>query len=128
MSSSVLPQGWRSRLRTLVFGVDLPPDPVKHCKVHQILGCAHVGGSGCDVRTCTIRVIPYITPNQIHENGLRQPGLDAQLERQRCVSICEVSALKWSQLQVSPDQESYRRGASEEASALAAFIRSGEHV
>ena len=43
------------------------PDPVRHCKVYKMFGCAHVDGPICDMRTCTIRVAAEITPNKAKE-------------------------------------------------------------
>ena len=30
-------------------------DPVKHCEVYREIGCAHVDGYLCDMKTCDIR-------------------------------------------------------------------------
>ena len=29
-------------------------DPVKHCEVYRVIGCAHVDGYLCDMETCDI--------------------------------------------------------------------------
>jgi hypothetical protein len=42
-------------------------DPVKHCKVYKTVGCAHVDGFLCDMRTCTISVTVNVQPNDISE-------------------------------------------------------------
>jgi hypothetical protein len=33
----------------------LRKDPVKHCEVYRGIGCTHVDGYLCDMRTCDIR-------------------------------------------------------------------------
>ena len=40
-------------------------DPVKHCNVYKQVGCAHVDGFLCDMRTCDITVDLRVTPNGI---------------------------------------------------------------
>lgn len=35
------------------FGKD---DPVKHCKYYRDMGCAHVDGIACDMKTCKERI------------------------------------------------------------------------
>jgi hypothetical protein len=42
-------------------------DPVWNCKVHRTVGCAHVDGPLCDMRTCNIRVSVEVTPKQLVE-------------------------------------------------------------
>ena len=37
-------------------------DPVKHCLVYRAVGCAHVDGMLCNVRTCNIKATVEITP------------------------------------------------------------------
>jgi len=46
-------------------------DPVKYCRVYKEIGCSHVDGYLCDMKTCSIRqkflngtldVIPDIDP------------------------------------------------------------------
>ncbi len=29
-------------------------DPVRHCQFHREMGCCHVDGPGCDMKTCPI--------------------------------------------------------------------------
>lgn len=43
------------------------PDPVKHCKVYKTVGCNHVDGFLCDVRTCNITVELKVSSNSIDE-------------------------------------------------------------
>jgi len=42
-------------------------DPVKHCCVYKTVGCAHVDGMLCDVRTCKIRVVIVVTPRDMSD-------------------------------------------------------------
>ena len=42
--------------------VEIPPDPVKHCQVYRAVGCAHVDGPLCDMRTCDVDVIVQFRP------------------------------------------------------------------
>lgn len=44
-------------------------DPVKHCLVYKSVGCAHVDGMLCDIRTCDIKVLVEITPNLMREQN-----------------------------------------------------------
>ena len=37
-------------------------NPVKHCQVYRTIGCAHVDGMNCDMRTCGIEVTVKLTP------------------------------------------------------------------
>ena len=37
------------------FQKALLSDPVKYCQVYKEIGCAHVDGYLCDMRTCDIR-------------------------------------------------------------------------
>ena len=37
-------------------------DPVRHCKVYKLVGCCHVDGPLCDMRTCTIEVKVIVSP------------------------------------------------------------------
>lgn len=46
---------------------DVAPDPVKNCNVYKTVGCAHVDGMLCDMRTCTITVTATIKPQKISE-------------------------------------------------------------
>ena len=42
-------------------------DPVKHCMVYRAVGCAHVDGMLCNMRTCDIVVNISLTPNSVSE-------------------------------------------------------------
>ena len=37
-------------------------DPVCHCQVYKTVGCAHVDGMLCDMRTCDIEVVIKVAP------------------------------------------------------------------
>ena len=37
-------------------------DPVKHCQVYRTVGCTHVDGFHCDMKTCNIEVTVKVTP------------------------------------------------------------------
>jgi hypothetical protein len=39
-------------------------DPVKHCRVYKTIGCAHVDGLHCDMRTCEIEVTVKVSPKR----------------------------------------------------------------
>ena len=38
-------------VRNVIIAMD---DPVRHCKAYKDMGCAHVDGMHCDMRTCDI--------------------------------------------------------------------------
>ena len=40
-------------------------DPVKHCNVYKLVGCAHVDGALCNMKTCEIITKATVTPNKI---------------------------------------------------------------
>ena len=40
--------GWK------ILRLDTPEDPVAHCPVFKNIGCAHVDGMICDMKTCNI--------------------------------------------------------------------------
>ena len=42
-------------------------DPVKHCNVYRSVGCAHVDGMLCNMRTCDIVVNIQMTPSTLKE-------------------------------------------------------------
>ena len=42
-------------------------DPVKHCLIYKAVGCAHVDGMLCNMKTCNIVVNLELTPNTIKE-------------------------------------------------------------
>ena len=42
-------------------------DPVKHCMIHRAVGCAHVDGMLCNMKTCDIVVRIDLTPNTAKE-------------------------------------------------------------
>jgi hypothetical protein len=44
-----------------------PLDPVHHCQVYKKVGCVHVDGFLCDMKTCNIEVVQHITPNSTKE-------------------------------------------------------------
>ena len=44
-------------------------DPVKNCLVYRAVGCAHVDGMLCNMRTCDIKVHVAITPTATKEIG-----------------------------------------------------------
>jgi len=46
---------------------DIPPDPVKHCNVYRTVGCAHVDGMLCNMRTCDITVQIEVRPQSVAE-------------------------------------------------------------
>jgi len=64
---------------------DAPPDPLVHCMVYRTVGCAHVDGFLCDVRTCTITVDVEINPNGFKEHEKETTFLTsgAQLARRK---------------------------------------------
>lgn len=37
-------------------------DPVKHCLVYRSVGCSHVDGMLCNMRTCSIKAQIEVTP------------------------------------------------------------------
>jgi hypothetical protein len=37
-------------------------DPVLHCNVYKTVGCAHVDGMLCNMKTCDVKVQLEITP------------------------------------------------------------------
>lgn len=37
-------------------------DPVRHCKVYKTVGCAHVDGMLCNMKTCDVQAVVTITP------------------------------------------------------------------
>lgn len=37
-------------------------DPVRHCNVYKTVGCAHVDGMLCNMKTCDVKVSVQITP------------------------------------------------------------------
>ena len=41
---------------------EISPDPLLHCNVYKTVGCAHVDGPLCNMRTCDIVVNLKITP------------------------------------------------------------------
>jgi hypothetical protein len=45
----------------------VPPDPMKHCHVYKTVGCVHVDGPICDIRTCDMTLSVTIVPNAIIE-------------------------------------------------------------
>jgi len=49
-----------------IFLVD-PYDPVYHCRVYKLVGCAFVDGMLCDMRTCNIKVDLTVTPFTLSE-------------------------------------------------------------
>ncbi len=49
-------------LKSIMKLFDDSQDPVRHCKVFKLVGCAHVDGPLCDMRTCTIEVGAVIRP------------------------------------------------------------------
>ena len=51
-----------SKYRKLPPKPEIPPDPVKHCQVYRAVGCAHVDGPLCDMRTCDVDVIVQFRP------------------------------------------------------------------
>jgi hypothetical protein len=53
------------KIKSIFAPKDIPPDPVKHCHVHKTVGCSHVDGPLCDVRTCDVKVAVFITPNKM---------------------------------------------------------------
>lgn len=42
-------------------------DPVRHCNVYKTVGCAHVDGMLCNLKTCDVQVSVQITPRGISE-------------------------------------------------------------
>ena len=46
---------------------DIPLDPVNHCNVYKTVGCAHVDGMLCDMRTCEITVRVSVKPQSVVE-------------------------------------------------------------
>ena len=47
-------------------------DPVKHCMIYRAVGCAHVDGMLCNMRTCDVVVGIDLTPNvakEVERNG-----------------------------------------------------------
>ena len=48
---------WRARTR----------DPVNHCMVYRAVGCAHVDGMLCNMRTCDVAVTVSLTPSTAKE-------------------------------------------------------------
>lgn len=44
---------------------DVPPDPVKHCQIYKTVGCVHVDGMLCDMRTCNAKLDVTITVDKI---------------------------------------------------------------
>lgn len=54
------------------FMSKVPKDPVKHCKIHKTIGCAHVDGFLCNVETCDAEIEATITVKGIvvHERPL----------------------------------------------------------
>jgi len=42
-------------------------DPVKHCNVYKSVGCAHIDGMLCNMRTCNVKVVVSIEPQKINE-------------------------------------------------------------
>lgn len=42
-------------------------DPVRHCKVYKTVGCAHVDGMLCNMKTCDVKATVKITPNGMQE-------------------------------------------------------------
>ena len=40
---------------------NVSPDPI-NCQVHRKLGCSHIDGYLCDMRTCNIKEVVSITP------------------------------------------------------------------
>jgi len=44
-------------------------DPTKHCLVYRSVGCAHVDGMLCNMRTCNIKVKIEVTPMTAKEKS-----------------------------------------------------------
>ena len=44
-------------------------DPVRHCRVYKMAGCAHVDGPLCDMRTCQITVNVAVHPISLEVLG-----------------------------------------------------------
>jgi hypothetical protein len=42
-------------------------DPVRHCKVYKTVGCAHVDGMLCNMKTCDVEATIKITPTGMQE-------------------------------------------------------------
>ena len=58
----------RKFLKGLIALFDSSDDPVKHCNVYKTVGCAHVDGMHCDMKTCTISDTVVVTPRGFHES------------------------------------------------------------
>ena len=56
-----------SIIKTLKDWRNRTQDPVKHCMVYKAVGCAHVDGMLCNMKTCDIVVRIDLTPNTAKE-------------------------------------------------------------
>ena len=57
-------KNWREQTRS---------DPTKHCVVHDVVGCVHVDGILCDMKTCSVSVNLVLTPKSVEE--IKRQGL-----------------------------------------------------
>jgi len=50
-------------------------DPVRNCRVYRKLGCAHVDGMLCNLRTCDVVVHLEVSPS-----GMKEVSRDGRYE------------------------------------------------
>ena len=63
-------KNWREQTRS---------DPAKHCVVHDVVGCVHVDGILCDMKTCTVSVDLKLMPTSAVE--IKRRGLYEMQEK-----------------------------------------------
>ena len=49
-------------------------DPVLHCNVYKTVGCTHVDGMLCNMKTCDVKVQLEITPPPPEETEILRAG------------------------------------------------------
>lgn len=60
-------------------------DPVKHCAVYKTVGCAHVDGMLCNVRTCNIEAVILVTPRDMVD--VTEKPNDQRIKSRICVAL-----------------------------------------
>ena len=56
-------------------------DPARHCAVYKTVGCAHVDGMLCNMKTCDVQVTIKVTPGGTQEvlrTGRYEGGSNAE--------------------------------------------------
>lgn len=64
----------RDYVKGLIEIFNDPSDPVKHCQVYKTVGCTHVDGMLCNMKTCKIAVLGVVRPSGFDEIGNYEQG------------------------------------------------------